>query len=397
MLRVSTTDAPVHRGNQSLAQHVETRKCRVISAPFGTKPPLSKKLSVLLATGAASGSIATARNLGANGFDVGVVSSQRLAAAAWSRWVSRSYSAPPETKGDRFLERLIAIGTACPGQILLPTSDETVWLYTANADLLKQHFCVYQPALAIIQCILDKNLFARAAAAAGLAVLPSWDPHNIEDLQALAPTLPYPILVKPRTHVHRLRNDKGIVVHSSIQLIQQYQRFVDRERVGSSDDPLLQSANLPILQQFVGVGSEGVLSVTGFIDRTGECFVTRHATKVFQRSLPLGVGVCFESLPNDVALSDAVHHLCQHLGYFGIFEVEFVRFNGTWALSTSIRAYSIKLGWIFAAACRSAVSLSRRRWRESCAEGCRGAGTETRCESGNGLLRRIHASCYTPC
>jgi D-aspartate ligase len=293
---------------------------------------VSKKRCVLLASASASGTIAAVRNLGSNGFEVGVISSQPLSAAAWSRWAARSHSAPPETKSDQFLKRLLAIGRADPGQILLPTSDETAWQYTANADLLKRHFCVYQPPLATIRCILDKKLLAAAASKLGLAVLPYWDPRNINDLEALAPTLPYPILIKPRTHVHRLRNDKGVVVYSARELIDQYQRFVDRERHRAASSPLLPDANLPMLQQFVSVGKEGVLSVTGFIDRTGEHFVTRHAAKIFQRSLPMGVGVCFESLPDAGALSDSVRRLCQDLGYFGIFEVEFLCFNGSWVI-----------------------------------------------------------------
>jgi hypothetical protein len=70
----------------------------------------------------------------------------------------------------------------------------------------------------------------------------------------------------------------------------------------------------PILQQFVRVGREGVCSVTGFIDRTGELFVTRRSKKVLQRSQPAGVGVCFESLPPDSGMSDAVRRLCRGLG-----------------------------------------------------------------------------------
>jgi D-aspartate ligase len=143
--------------------------------------------------------------------------------------------------------------------------------------------------------------------------------------------LPYPILIKPRTHVHRLRNDKGVVVYSAGELINQYQRFIDREQVRVADNPLFRDAKLPILQQFVRVGSEGVHSITGFVDRTGELFVTRAATKVFQRSQPVGVGVCFESRPTSPALSDAVRSLCRELGYFGIFEVEFLWFEGRWA------------------------------------------------------------------
>jgi predicted ATP-grasp superfamily ATP-dependent carboligase len=292
---------------------------------------LRKSPSVVLASASSGGTIAAARYLGANGFDVRVVSSHRFGAAAWSRHVARAYSAPPEGESERFLERLLAIGAADPGQILLPTSDETAWLYTQNAAELGRYFRAVQPSTAVLLKILDKKLFADAAISAGLVVLPSWDPRSTDEVEALAPTLSYPILIKPRTHVHRLRNDKGIVVHSAGELIYQYRCFVDHEQARSADDPLLHEANLPILQQFVSVGSEGVHSITGFIDRTGELFVTRRATKVFQRSQPVGVGVCFESLPPAPTLSDAVRRLCRELGYFGVFEVEFLWFEGRWA------------------------------------------------------------------
>jgi D-aspartate ligase len=292
---------------------------------------LHKSLSVLLASASFGGTIAAARHLGANGFDVRVLSSQRLAAAAWSRYTARAYAAPPESESQRFLERLLAIGAADPGQILLPTSDQIAWLYAQNAAALGRYFRTVQPSTAVLLKILDKKLFADAAISAGLAVLPSWDPRNIDDVEALAPTLPYPILIKPRTHVHRLRNDKGVVVDSGPELINQYRRFIDRKRARAAEDPLFRDGNLPVLQQFVRVGSEGVHSITGFIDRTGELFVTRGATKVFQRSQPVGVGVCFEALPPDPALSGAVRRLCRELGYFGIFEVEFLWFDGRWA------------------------------------------------------------------
>jgi D-aspartate ligase len=292
---------------------------------------LNKRLSVLLASGSASGTVAAVRNLGANGIEVGVVSSHLLSSAAWSRWASSCHSAPPETSGCRFIERLLAIGKDNPGQILLPTSDETAWLYATNVDVLKRQFRLYQPSLATIHNILDKKLFETAASQAGLAVLPSWHPRDVQEVKALMPRLPYPILIKPRTQIHRLWTDKGAVVHSAGDLIHQYEQFVDRERARVSDpNPLLADAHKPILQQFVTVGDEGVLSVTGFIDQSGKCFVTRCSTKVLQRSVPVGVGVCFESPPAVKVLSDAVRRLCTDLGYFGIFEVEFLRFNGSW-------------------------------------------------------------------
>ena len=296
-------------------------------------PDSGKRHSVLLATAASSGTIAAVRHLGSMGVDVGVISSGRLCAAVWSRRAARTYSAPAESDSQRFLDALLEIGAANPGQILIPTSDETAWLYTERAAELKRHFFVYQPSIAGMQRILDKKLLEGAATSVGLAVLPSWDPRSMDDVAAIASTLPYPILIKPRTHVHRLRNDKGIVVRSKSELMRQYQQFVTREEQRAADHPLLQDAGLPILQQFVdAAGQGGVRSVTGFIDRTGELFVTRLSTKVFQRSQPVGVGVCFQSLPTNPDLSDAARRLCRELSYFGIFEIEFVNFNGQWAV-----------------------------------------------------------------
>jgi len=286
--------------------------------------------SVVFATGSAGGTIAAARTLGSMGIKVGIISTQSFTAASWSRSVARSYSAPPEKDSDRFLKRLLEIGAAEPGQVLLPSSDETAWLYTLNADLLKQHFRLIQPSIETMRIILDKKLFADAAIKAGVTVLPSWEPRTFDEVVELAPNLPYPILIKPRTHVHRVRNDKGMVAHSKNELIDLYRRFLTRETF-LSDDALPSDANLPVLQQFVEILDEGVYSVSGYIDQSGKSFVTRIVTKVFQRSRPAGVGICFESRPADPALSAAVFRLCRELGYFGIFEVEFIRFAGRWA------------------------------------------------------------------
>jgi D-aspartate ligase len=293
-----------------------------------------RRPSVLLATAASGGTIAAVRHLSASGFKVGIISSTgaRLSAAAWSRCAERAYTAPPENDSQHFVQRLMEIGAAEAGQILLPTSDQTAWMYTENAEALAQHYLTYQPSIQTLRRVLDKKLFADAAISAKVTVLPSWEPRTVDELVLLAPNLAYPILIKPRTHVHRIRNDKGVVVHSATELIQEFPQFVDREHLRTSESALLEDPGLPILQQFVRVSDEGVCSISGFIDRTGELFVTRRSTKVFQRSQPVGVGVCFESLPPDAELSNAVRRLCLELGYFGIFEVEFLKLGDGWAV-----------------------------------------------------------------
>jgi predicted ATP-grasp superfamily ATP-dependent carboligase len=282
-----------------------------------------------LATAAAGGTIAAARGLNREGVEVAIVYSGRFEAAAWSRYVARAYWAPSEKNTQKFLQRLITVGQEAPGQVLLPTSDETAWLYGTHAAELGRYFRMYSAPAEILDRALDKSHFAQAAKAAGLDVPPSWYPVDLNDVAHLANTLNYPVLIKPRTHVHRLRNDKGAVVRTAQELLSEYKLIIEREGGGASEKPL-PSHSWPILQKFLSVGSEGVLSITGFIDRAGEFFVARTSRKIFQRSQPVGVGVCFESLPQDIALTEAVRALCKRLGYFGIFEVEFIRSEGNW-------------------------------------------------------------------
>src|ERR1700676_3571115 len=122
----------------------------MINSEIQEELSLRKPLSVLLTSASSGGTIATVRHLGANGMEVGVVSSRPLCAAAWSNRAARCYLAPPERQNGRFIERLLAIGAANPGQILLPTSDETAWLYTENAAELGRYFCILQPSTATL-------------------------------------------------------------------------------------------------------------------------------------------------------------------------------------------------------------------------------------------------------
>ncbi len=286
---------------------------------------------VLLASGASGGTIAAVRQLARSGVKVGVISSQMLCAASWSRFASSSYDGPRERQSQEFLDLLLDLGAASPGRVLLPTSDETAWLYASNSARLKEYFHLHQPPVETMRRIMDKNLLSQAVLEAGLAVLPTWQAQSCEALLAIAPTLLYPILIKPRTQVHRVQNHKGMVAYSEAELVEKFQAFVSRETFAGGGQQLPDAA-VPLLQHFVDIGSEGVYSVSGYIDQTGEVFVTRHAKKVLQRSLPVGVGVCFESLPADPALSSSVQRLCRELGFFGIFEVEFIRFEGRWAV-----------------------------------------------------------------
>ena len=287
---------------------------------------------VLLTMPAYAGTLAAVRQLGSCGVQQIIVAGHRiLEAARWSNRASRFVYCPPIEETDRFIDWLIAYGERRPGHVLLPTSDTTALIFSANLKALGANFRLYQPAVGTLIKVLDKKRLGEACSRAGLDIIPSWFPSSNDELRVLATKLPYPVLIKPRSQVRRLGRDKGVVVRDPDDLPAAYCSYAARERYLRAVSEL-SDADKPMVQQFIKSANETVYSVSGFIDRTGDLMAVRGARKVLQRMPPVGIGVCFEAAPLDDTLIEAVNRLCREVGYFGIFEIEFLRFDGRWAV-----------------------------------------------------------------
>ena len=289
---------------------------------------------VLLARPDYGGTVAAARELGRGGIPVNTLGCHTLDCANCSTFVGKSFSFGPRFDPPSLLAALMRLGaeqgSAGPRHVLLPVCDLTAWTYAAHAGPLSEHFQIYAPPLATLNQLLDKSTFQEACAAAGVGVLKSWTVSSRAELEALADMLVFPLIAKPRTHVNRMRNDKGLVAHSYAELLSLIEAIEQNEPIFHDSDDEGAIGGF-FFQQFVDIGSSGVLSVSGFADRSGKRFIARAARKVMLRSEPAGVGVCFESVDLDPALAEATARLCRHLGYFGVFEVEFIRCGEAWA------------------------------------------------------------------
>ena len=215
--------------------------------------------------------------------------------------------------------------------MLFATSDATAWLFARYAEEMKAAFLTYSPSLDTIETILDKERLWHACEAVNIRTLPTWFPRDESEATRLAPHLAYPLLIKPRTHVFRDRRDKGTVVASAEALPEAYAAFVLRERRKAPHARAVKQGH-PLLQQFVVGAVENVVSVSGFIDRSGARSVIRASRKILQRSRPVGIGLAFEAIEVEPTWADAAIALCKQVGYFGVFEIEFVAFDGAWRL-----------------------------------------------------------------
>src|SRR5262245_28473541 len=285
----------------------------------------AEECPVLLTMAAYHGTLAAARCLGRRGIPITVADQDYFAPALWSRFATRRRICPSPEEPERYVSWLLDFGRRFPGHVLYPTGDDVAWLFARHRSDLGAYFRLYQPPLDAVYTLLNKRRLAEACAAAGLDTPATWSVDEGDDLDRLAADLPFPLVVKPQTQALRWPHNKGRVVHSRDGLRASYEEVV-RSAVYSpvlvAHDP---GVGRPLLQEYHSHAAHDVYNLGGFVDETGDLFVVRASRKVLQRPRRLGVGLCFESAETDAPLADKLRALCRRVGYYGAFEVEFIR------------------------------------------------------------------------
>jgi D-aspartate ligase len=282
---------------------------------------------ILLSDAGYYGTLATARALGRAGVPVTMADTTRVASALWSRHVTRRLRCPPTYDVDRIVPWLIDLGRR-QRHVVYATSDDLSFSLALRHDELRDHFDFYQPDLESLMSALDKSRLMSLARTSGLDTPETWLPESDDEAEAIAREVGGPLVIKPRTQAQMRTHLKGRVLHAPVTAREAYASFRQRNAYGPEMAERYPSATRPMLQRFHPEAVEQVYSLAGFRDRSGAHFVVRAATKVLQRPRQLGIGLCFESSAVDEALAAGVRKLCERMGYFGVFEAEFIRSSG---------------------------------------------------------------------
>ena len=131
-------------------------------------------------------------------------------------------------------------------------------------------------------------------------------------------------MIKPRTQVLSQSSSKGVVVRSGTDLAVVYRRFVAKNHFGSEVTRAWPGVDRPMLQEYLPDDADRIYCVSGFVTRDGKQSATRAAYKVLSTPRRLGVGLCAEPAPIDRAIEEALLNLCRNVGYFGMFQCEFL-------------------------------------------------------------------------
>ncbi len=131
------------------------------------------------------------RELGAHGVPVHAVGRSRHAIGRSSRW-TQSFSERPDAPVDAWLPGLIRQTGA--GALLAISEEDLIAL--AALDPLIDGCRILTPRQTQLAIVLDKSETLARAAALGIDVPDSWQPHAGEDFAARAAALTYPVVVK---------------------------------------------------------------------------------------------------------------------------------------------------------------------------------------------------------
>jgi D-aspartate ligase len=300
------------------------------SSPQRTRPAEAagaQRPPVLLTSSRYLGTLAAARSFGRAGVPSVVADDSRLGPASWSRFVTRRLTCPPDSQPEQLLEWLLAYGKANPGHVLCATSDESAWLYSKHRDELGQYFHMYQPSVDAVYSLLNKRRLCEIARAEQVDVPRTWFPQSEAELQEVLKEARLPVLTKPVTQILHKTHTKGAVIDEAAEVARFFLFMANEMHQPEllAADP---SVRCPMVQEFQLASAQGVHSISGFIDESGTVLGVRGTKKILQRPRRLGVGLCFERAEVKPSLVDAISRICRRVGYYGVFEVEFIHSDG---------------------------------------------------------------------
>lgn len=230
------------------------------------------------------------------------------------------------------LEWLVRFGEAEGPAVVYPTSDEMAYLLSSHRLELEKHFALYQPDVDTLLRVLDKRQLLEAARQVGVDTPATFFPETRADAERAGREADGPLLIKPRTQIFLELHRKGAIVAGAGSLGDAFDAFRrDNRYLPPIADERPELAQ-PMLQRYYAEAAEGIYSLSGFRSNGGEHPLMLGAVKVLQRPRRLGIGLCFESAAIPEVVREGATRLLEVLGYYGVFEIEFIHVGGRYLL-----------------------------------------------------------------
>ena len=279
-------------------------------------------MKVLELDGNENQAVAALRSLGRAGYRIAVGADTGWSKAGWSRFCTSqfSYPSPQTATADLFIRRILEEVSREPGTFVLPMTERTTLPISANRErILRRGGRLVLPPHETVLKAFDKQYTTELARSLGLAVPATVVLTTEADALRHADTLPYPVVVKPRSSEESLQD--GRVRTTGAPLYARNQRELLEAFAAISER--CQSA---IVQEFVGGAGVGYFALMRHGDLRAE-FAHRRIRDV----RPTGSGSALRtSIRATSAVRDAGLAMLQALEWHGVAMVEFrLRPDGT--------------------------------------------------------------------
>jgi D-aspartate ligase len=286
--------------------------------------------AILLGNASYYGTLAAVRSLGRAGVKVVTADPSRICRSRYSRYLSQHLSCPAFEESSAWAEWLLRKARTGQRQAIYATSDAVSFALARYRNELSADFELYQPGLDTVMSILDKGLLMQNAQAIGIETPPTWFPQNGAEAAKIAKDAGGTVLIKPRSQLAQRTKTKGTVVESrggEVQSIfDSYMKDQSTHSEFAKQYPAIMTP--PLIQQYYPQAVENVYSLSGFREKIGGGVIMRASRKILQQPRSIGIGLCFEPTLVDPLLADQTKRLCERIGYYGVFELEFIVAEG---------------------------------------------------------------------
>ncbi|HEY7510804.1 MAG TPA: ATP-grasp domain-containing protein [Vicinamibacteria bacterium] len=272
------------------------------------------ELKVLVTDGGERAALAVTRSLGRRGVSVVVGAEEPLSLAGASRHCARTVVYPsPDREPEAFRRFLRELVRRREVDAVIPVTDVTTFAVCRDEHVLARDVAVAVPPLEAFEQVTDKACLVESARGCGIAVPRTHVLDGAAGLDALAPGLQYPVVVKAaRSRVPTAEGWLPTSVHYARDEAE-LRRLYERTPYLAAHRSLLQS-------RVVGPGT----GLFALFDR-GELVASFAHRRLREKPPSGGVSVLCESVPVEPPLREDARRLLGPLGWHGVAMLEYKR------------------------------------------------------------------------
>ena len=289
----------------------------------------TQSAAILLGNASYYGTLAAVRSLGRAGVKVVTVDPSMICQGRYSRYSSQHLTCPAFEESSAWAEWLLRKAHVRPRRAIYATSDAVSFALARHRNELSADFELYQPGIDTVMSILDKGRLMQTAQAIGIETPPTWYPQSSAEAAKIAKNAGETVLIKPRSQFAQQTGTKGTVVESRGHRLQSiFDCYMKDQPSSSVFAKQFNKTMTPLIQKYYPQAIDDVYSISGFRERIGGGVIMRAARKILQQPRRIGIGICFEPTLVDPLLADQTKRLCERIGYYGVFELEFILAEG---------------------------------------------------------------------